>query len=154
VRPAGGFDQAVSHQSSRRDDGIHNASIDQLSDDQPLLGHGHGAGQRHHDEGIFVQRHGFEHVGGFAQLAPGKGGLGHCPHQAVDRRNLAQVEWFEWDQPVFDGIMQITILALSACSVRLRLRGMIFRIAMIALFHDEPPSKLPFSPTRYSTGSV
>ena len=49
--------------------------------------------------------------------------------------NFGEIERFQRDQPVFDGIVQITILAFS----RVRLFVPV-RISMIALFHRQPPS--------------
>jgi hypothetical protein len=53
--------------------------------------------------------------------------------------NLAEIERFEGDQPVFDGIMQMAVFALAAGRVSRRLMGMVFRVA-ISWFQREPPS--------------
>ena len=145
VSPPTSLDQTMSHHRARRDNGIHHPSVDQLRDDQPLLGDSHRASKGHHDESVFVQRHGFEHIGRFPQLAPGEGRLRHRTNQAVNGMNFGEIERFQRDQPVFDGIVQITILAFS----RVRLFVPV-RISMIALFHRQPPSFF-FFPTTYST---
>ena len=85
-------------------------------------------GEGHHDKSVFVERHGFEDVGGLAQLATGEGGLGHCAHQAVDRMDLAQVEGLERNQAVFDGIVQMAVFALTAWRISLPLARMILRV--------------------------
>ena len=113
VGAPGRLDQTVSHQRAGRDNGIHDAAVDQLRDDQPLLGDGHGAGKRHHDESVFVERHGFEYVGRFPQLPAGECRLRHGTHQAINGMNLREIERLQRDQPVFDGIVQITVFAFS-----------------------------------------
>ena len=80
----GGFDQPVRHQGPRGNDCVHDAAIDQLRDDQSLLGHRHGAGERHYFEAVLVAGHRFQHVGRLAQLPPGKRRFGHASHQVVN----------------------------------------------------------------------
>ena len=59
VGAPGSLDQAMRHQRTRRDDRVHDSPIDQLRDDQTLLGNGHGAGQGHHHETVLIARHRF-----------------------------------------------------------------------------------------------
>jgi len=135
------LDQSVCHQGAGGDDGIDDAAVDQFRDDQSLFGDGHGAGQSHDPEAVFVERHGFEDVGGFAQLAAGEGRPGHGPNQVIDGFDLAEIERFEGNQPVFHGIVQMAIRALAAGAA-------VLRIVVIALFHNMPPSgsNLPIHP--------
>ncbi len=129
------LDQTVSHERASGHNGIYYAAVDQLSDDQPLFGDCHGPGQGHHDKSVFIQRHGFEHVGCFPQLASGEGGLRHGTNQAINGMNFREIERFQRDQPVFYGIVQATVFALS----RVRLFVPV-RISLITLFHRKPPS--------------
>ena len=147
VRSPGGLDQSVGHQSAGGDDGVHDASVDQL-------GHDHGSGQCHDDKSVFVERHGLENVGGLAELAPGEGGLGHCAHQAVDRVDLGEIERLQRNQAVFDGIVQMTVFALTAWRISLPVLRMVLRVAVIVVLHCEPPSRLQIFPTGYFTGMV
>ncbi len=91
---------------------------------ESLLGYGHGAGEGHDHKTVFVARHGFQNVGGLAQLPAGKGGLGHGPHQVVDGMNFAQIERLQRDQPVCDWIVQMALAS---------------RAVMIVMFHFAPP---------------
>ncbi len=77
--------------------------------DQPLLGHSHRPRQGHHHKTILVAGHGFQHVGGFTQLPAGERGLRHRPHQVIDRMHLLQVERLQWNQPVFNRIVQLAL---------------------------------------------
>ena len=81
-------------------------------------------------------------IGCFAELAAGKGGLGHCAHEPVDRGDLRQVERFERNQPIFDGIVQIAVFPLASGSSRVPRVRMILRIAMIAVFQRKPPKPI------------
>ena len=105
----GGFDQTVRHQRAGGNNRIHDAAIDEFGDDESLLGHGHGAGQGHYHETILVARHGFEHVGGFADLASGEGGLAHGAHQVVDRVHFLEIERLQRNQPVLNRIVQLAL---------------------------------------------
>jgi len=42
---------------------------------------------------------------GFTQLPAGERGLGHRPHQVVNRAHLAEVEGLQWNQMVFNRIV-------------------------------------------------
>ena len=69
--------------------------LDEIGDDQPLLGDRHGAGESHDDEAILVARHCLQHVGGFADLAAGEGRVCHGANQVVDGVDLREIERFE-----------------------------------------------------------
>ena len=109
MRAASRFHQPMSHERAGRHDRIHNAAIDQLRNHQALLGHGHRAGKRHHNEGILVARHGFEHVGRLAELASRKRGVRHRAHQIVDGMDLAQIERLQRNQPISHRIVQFSV---------------------------------------------
>ena len=98
--------------------------IDQIGDDQSLLGDRHGAGEGHDDEAILVTRHGLQHVGGLPDLASGEGGLRHGAHQVVDRADPWKIERLQRDQLIADGVVQ---LALDARAFRI--------VFMIAVLH-------------------
>ena len=114
MRASRGLHQTVRHQSSGRDDRIHDATVDQFSDNQPLFGNRHRASQGHHNKAIFVASHGFEHVGGFADLAPGECGLRHRPHQVINRADAGKIQRLQRNQAVFDGIVELSV---DSCAV-------------------------------------
>src|SRR5439155_4801460 len=99
-----------------RNNCIHNAAVYELSNDQALLSYSHRAGEGHDDETFLVAGHGFEDVGGFAQLAAGEGSLRHGAHEVVDGVHSSQIERFEGNESIFDRIVQMTIFALAAVS--------------------------------------
>ena len=74
--------------------------------------------------------HEVEHVGGFAELAPGEGGVGHLLHQVVHRLHLGKVERIHRLQVVGDRVVQ---LALDAGAFA-RGRGALLRLAGLGLF--------------------
>ncbi len=117
MRPAGRFDQSMSHQCAGRNNRVHDAAVDQVGDDQSLLGHGHGAGQRHHHETVFVHGHGLKHVGRLAQLPARERSLGHGTHQVVDRAHFREIQRLQRNQPVFDRVVQMAILPLATRDV-------------------------------------
>ncbi len=149
MRPPGRLDQPVSHQGAGRDNRIHDPAINELGHDQALLGDRHGACQSHYNERVVVERHRLQDVSRFAKLTARESRLGHGSHQSIDRRHFRQIQRFQRNQAVLDGIMQMSVFAFSA-SVPLS----VVRIAMIAVFQRKPPSRLRFCPTEYSTGSI
>ena len=76
VGAAGGFDQAVGHKRAGGDDGFDDAGFDEIAEDETHFADGESAGESHDDETVFVAGHGFENVGGIADLASGVGGVG------------------------------------------------------------------------------
>ncbi len=84
VLASGSLDQPVGHQRAGGDDGMDEAMVDQIGDDQALLRYRHRAGKGHDDETVFVAGHGFKHVGAFADLASGEGGVAHRCDQVID----------------------------------------------------------------------
>ena len=74
--------------------------------------------KRHHYEAFFVASHRLQHVGGLAQLAPGKRGLRHRPHQVVDRLHLRQIERLQRNQPVLNRIVQAPFHPVPARALR------------------------------------
>ena len=129
MRLTGCLYQSVRHERAGRNDRIDDPPIDQLGDDQPLFGHCHGPCQRHHHKSIFVERHRFQYVGRFAELASGERSLRHGPHQAVNRSDLAQVQRFQRNQPILNRIVQLPVDPLSAALLPMR-------ISVIALFQS------------------
>ena len=104
-----GLDQAMGHERASGDDGIDDALINEIADDEPLLGHGHGPGQGHDHEAIFVARHGFQHIGCFTKLAAGKGGIGHASNQVIGSLNLPEVEGEDRRELIFGGVVQFAV---------------------------------------------
>ena len=88
MRAAGGLNKSMGHKRARRNDGIHDAVLDQVGNNQTLLGDGHGTRESHHDEAIFVASHGLEHVGSFADLASGERSFRHGAHQIINRADF------------------------------------------------------------------
>jgi hypothetical protein len=82
-----------------------------------LFGYSHGAREGHDDETFLVTGHGFEHVGSFAKLASSEGGVRHGAYEVVYGRDLAQVERFERDEAIGNGIVKF---ALDACALFVR----------------------------------
>ena len=115
VRAPRGLHQPVRHQRAGGDNGVDDAVVNQIGDHQPLLGDGHRARQRHHDETLFVARHGFQHVGAFAHLPPGECRVAHRADQVIHGLDLRQVERLQRYQLVGNGIVQF---ALNAFAVR------------------------------------
>src|SRR5437868_3710464 len=91
VGASSGFNQAMRHQRASRNDGIHDATIDQFGNHQALLGNGHRASKSHYDKAVFVARHGLQNIRGLAKLTPCKRGLRHGTHQVVNRMYAAQI---------------------------------------------------------------
>ncbi len=109
----GGFYQAVGHGTAGGDQGVDQATITEIADDQALLGHGHGAGKGHHNEAVAIAGHSFKHVHGFAKLAAGEGSISHGAHQIIHGFDLAQIEREDGRKFVAYRIMQ---LAVNACA--------------------------------------
>ena len=119
MRPPHAFHQAVRHQRAGGDHGLHHAVINEVGDDQSLLGHRHGAGQRHHHETIFVARHGFQHLSALAHLPSGKRGVAHGTDQVIHGAGLRQIERLQRNQFVGNGIVQYAIQAFAVTLVLL-----------------------------------
>src|SRR4029077_16404902 len=113
---------------------------------QPLFGNRHRASQRHHHKSIFIESHGFQYVGGFAELASGERSLRHGPHQAVNGPDSAQIQRLQRNQPVLNRVVQLSVDPLA--------RMLPMRISMVALFQDDASKLVHFSSTPYSTGST
>ena len=101
------------HQGAGRHHGIHQSFIYQIADDQPLLGHRHGASQSHYHEAVSVAGHCFQHIHRFSKLAAGKRRVGHATHQVADTLGLGEVQRKNRRELVLHWIMQ---LAVNACA--------------------------------------
>ena len=95
VRVAALLDEAVAHQGAGADDGVEQALIDHLGDEQALLGDRHGAGEGADDEALPVAGHLLQDVRGFAERSAAEGGLRHRGQQIGAGPRLAHVDWFE-----------------------------------------------------------
>src|SRR5207248_6549183 len=69
---------------------------------------------------FLVARHGLKHVHRFAQLTPGKCGVGHAPHQIADVLYLGKVKREHRGKFVRYRIMQ---LAVNSCALVLLLQA-------------------------------
>src|SRR6185312_15065483 len=110
---AGGFYESVGHESAGGDQGVDQSAINEIADDEALLGNGHGAGKSHDDEAVAIAGHGFKHVNGFAELASGEGRIRHGAHEFVNGFDLAQIKREDGRKFVTYRIMQ---LAVNACA--------------------------------------
>ena len=108
------------HQRSGGDDGVDDAVIDEVGDHQALLGDGHRAGQGHHNEAFLVARHGFQHVGAFANLASGEGGVAHGADKVIHGLDLRKIERLQRYQLVGNGIVQLRARCLRRGSWHVR----------------------------------
>jgi len=106
VGEAGGFDEAVSHERAGGNDGFDDAGFDQVAEDESHFADGEGAGEGHDNEAVFVASHGFENVGGVADLAGGVGGVAHGADEIVDGFNFGEVERKDGAEFVFDGVVK------------------------------------------------
>ncbi len=116
VLAAGCFHQSVRHERAGGDNGVDQSAVNQIADDQPLLGDCHRPGQGHHHKAVFVARHGFQHVNSLAELAPGKRRIGHAAHQRADGPGFGQVERKNRRQLVLHWVVQ---LAVNTCAFTL-----------------------------------
>src|SRR5690242_11130409 len=101
----------MGHQCAGGNNGIDDAAVDQLSDDQALFCYRHRTGESHDHKTIFVARHGLEHIGGFSDLAPGERSIRHGANQVVYRTDRRKIEGLKWNEAVLNGIMQLAINA-------------------------------------------
>ena len=92
VRAAALLDQAVAHQRPGADDGVEQALVDHLGDQQALLGDGHCAGKCADDEALLVAGHLAQDVGRFAQGPAAERGLGHGGEQLGAGAGSAHVD--------------------------------------------------------------
>ncbi len=110
---AGGLNQSMRHQRSGGYHSVDQPFIDQVADDQTLLGHGHGACQGHDHEAVLVSRHGLKHVHRLAKLATGKCRVRHAAHQIADALGLGKVQRKNRRELVLHRIVE---LAVNACA--------------------------------------
>ena len=108
VRAAGGFDEAMSHESSGGDDGFDDAGFDEIAENESHFGDGEGPGERHDDETVFVAGHGFEDVGSVTDLASGVGGVAHGANEIVNGFDGGEIEGVDGTELVFHGIVENT----------------------------------------------
>jgi hypothetical protein len=106
MRAASGFDQAVSHEGARRDNSLHNAGLNQVTEDKAHLADRESTGQSHHDEAILVARHRFEDISGVTNLSGGIGCVAHSPNKLVNGLDFREVERIDRTKFVFDGIVK------------------------------------------------
>jgi len=106
VGKAGGFDKAVGHERTGRDDGFDYSGFDEIAEDEAHFSYGEGAGEGHDDEAVFVAGHGFKDVGGIANLAGGVGGVAHGADEIVDGFNFGEVERKDGAEFVLDGVVK------------------------------------------------
>ena len=106
VGEAGGFDEAVSHESASGDDGFDNPGFDEVAEDEAHFADSECAGEGHDDETVLVAGHGFEDVGGVADLAGGVGGVAHGTDEIVDGFNFGEVERKDGAEFVFDRVVK------------------------------------------------
>jgi len=106
VGEAGGFDEAVSHESAGGDNGFDNAGFDEIAENETHFADSEGAGECHDDEAVFVAGHGFEDVGGVTDLAGGVRGVTHGADEIVDGFNFGEIERKDGTELVFDGIVK------------------------------------------------
>ncbi len=106
VREASGFDEAVGHEGAGGDDGFDDAGFDEVAEDESHFADGEGAGEGHDDEAVFVAGHGFEDVGGIADLAGGVSGVAHGADEIVDGFDFGEIEGIDGTELVFDGIVE------------------------------------------------
>jgi len=100
---AGGFDEAVGHESAGGDDGFDDAGFDEIAEDETHFADSESASEGHDDEAVFVAGHGFQDVGGIADLASGVGGVGHGADEVVDGVDFGEVERKDGAELVLDG---------------------------------------------------
>ena len=105
MRAARSLNQSVRHERTGGNDGVHNAPLDQVGDDQSLLGNGHRAGKGHDHKAILVAGHGFENVSSLTDLAPSEGSLRHCNHQIVNGAHVGEIQRLERNQLVFNRVV-------------------------------------------------
>ncbi len=112
VRHARGFDEAVGHQRAGRDDRLHPAAVDHLADHETLLCDRHRSRDGEHAKAVAVAHHGFEHVGGFAEVATAERRRGHAAHQRVHRSGRRDVERAQRFEPVVGAAVQVAKLGV------------------------------------------
>lgn len=92
---SGGFDEAVSHEGSGRDNSLDDSGVDEIGNYKPLLGYGHRSAEGHDDEGFLVAGHRFEHIGGVANLTAGECSLTHGADEVVNRGDFGEIKWVQ-----------------------------------------------------------
>ena len=80
--------------------------FDQIAKNQAHFADGHRAGERHDHEAVFVAGHGFEHVGGIADLPRGEGGLAHGADKIVDGVDARKIERENGSETIFDRVVK------------------------------------------------
>ena len=106
VGAAGGFNEAVSHEGAGGNDGFDDAGLDEIAEDETHFADGESAGEGEDIETVFVAGHGFEDVGGIADLPGGVGGVTHGADEVVDGFNFGEIEGKNGAELVFDGIVK------------------------------------------------
>jgi len=103
---AGGFDEAVGHERAGGDDGFDDAGLDEIAKDETHFADGESAGEGHDDEAVLVASHGFEDVGGIADLASGVSSVTHGADEFVDGFDFGEIEGEDGAELVLDGIVK------------------------------------------------
>jgi len=106
MRTAGGFDEAVSHESAGRDDRFNDAGFDEIAEDESHFAYSESSGESHDDETVLVASHGFEDIGGVADLPGGVGGVAHSANEIVDGVTFGEIEGKDGAEFVFDRVVK------------------------------------------------
>jgi hypothetical protein len=106
VGTASSFDESVSHESASGDDGFDDARVDEITEDQAHFANSESASKGHDDKTVLVASHGFEDVGGIADLAGGVGGVAHGTDQIVDGLAFGKIERKDGAEFVLYGIVK------------------------------------------------
>jgi len=110
VRATRGLDEAVRHEGARGDNDVDPAVIDHVAEHEAHLRDGHRAREGADYEAVLVLDHRLQHVGGFAQRAPGKRRMGHRPEELVRGVDGTEVQRLECLEAVGDAIVQLADL--------------------------------------------
>ncbi len=106
VRAAGGFDQTVSHERAGGDDGFDDAGFDEVAKDETHFANGESAGKSHDHETVLIASHGFEDIGGIADLSGSVGGVTHGTNEIVDGADFGKIEGKNGAELVLHRIVQ------------------------------------------------
>ena len=106
MRTAGGFDESVSHESAGGDDGFNDAGFDKIAEDESHFANSESSRESHDDKTVLVASHGFEDIGGVADLPGGVGGVAHCANEIVDGVTFGEIEGKDGAQFIFDRIVK------------------------------------------------
>ncbi len=96
----------MSHEGACGDDGFDDAGFDEIAEDEAHFADCEGAGEGHDDKAVFVSSHGFEDVGGVADLASGVGSVTHGADEIVDGFDFGEIEGKDGAEFIFDGVVK------------------------------------------------